>query len=59
MTESDLLALLDNVVSLSLLLLVWSMERKRSERLEQKNDNLVQVFVDEHKTRNIKNELSP
>jgi hypothetical protein len=51
MTETDLLKLLDNIVSLSLLLLVWQMERKRSERLEAKNDRVFEVFMDEHKQR--------
>lgn len=57
MNETDLFKLLDNIVSLSLLLLVWQMERKRSERLEAKNDRFVEVFIDEHKARQqIRNE---
>lgn len=51
MAEDQLLTLIDNVISLGLLLLVWSLERKRSERLETKNDNLTQVFIDDHKAR--------
>lgn len=58
MDETQLLSLLDNVISLSLLLFVWQLERRRAERLEQKNDSLVQVFIEEHKTRNIKNDLA-
>jgi len=59
MDEAQLLSLLDNVISLSLLLFVWQLERRRSERLETKNDTLVQVFIDEHKTRAMKHELLP
>jgi hypothetical protein len=51
MTETDLFKLLDNIVSLSLLLLVWQLERKRSERLEAKVDRFTEVFIDEHKAR--------
>jgi len=58
MDETQILSLLDNVVSLSLLLFVWQLERRRADRLEQKADSLVEVFVNEHKTRNIKQELS-
>jgi len=58
MTEQQLFGLLDNVVSLSILLFVWQLERKRADRLERKNDDLVNVFIDEHKTRNIKQDMS-
>lgn len=51
MSESDILKLLDSVVSLAILLLVWQTERKRSERLEVKNDRLIEVFIDDHKSR--------
>jgi len=51
MTEADLFKLLDNIVSLSLLLLVWQLERKRSDRLEAKVDRFTEVFIDEHKQR--------
>lgn len=58
MNETDLLKLLDSIVSLSLLLLVWQLERKRVTMLETKLTKYENMLIDEHKinyTQSIKN----
>lgn len=51
MTDADLFKLLDNIVSLSLLLLVWQLERKRVAMLDSKLSRYEDMMIDEHKAR--------
>jgi len=51
MSDADLFKLLDNIVSLSLLLLVWQLERKRVSQLDAKLSRYEDMLIDEHKAK--------